>query len=71
MYFGIEVVNVKGIGRSSDVALLIPIGSHNSVHIGDEHVMAKIEFAVLIEERSIKVHLNNICSFGLGIVLLQ
>lgn len=46
--FWLEVMNVELIGRSSDVALFVPIGPGNSVKISDKHVMTYIKFPIII-----------------------
>lgn len=58
MYFWLEGVDVELVGGSSDVSLLVPIGPGDSEEVGDHHVVADIEFAVVVEQRPINIHLH-------------
>ena len=65
MDFRLKVCNVELVGWSSDVSLLVPVGSSYSVEVGDHHVMSDVEFAVVVEEGAVYVHLHDVSSLGL------
>jgi hypothetical protein len=69
VYFRFEVVDVEVVGRGADVALFVPIGPRHSVEVGDEQVVSDVEFAVIVEEGSVDVHLHDVGSLGSGLVL--
>lgn len=55
--FWLEVVDVEEVRGSADVAFLIPVSTCHSVDICDEEVVSDVEFAVVVEKRTIDVHL--------------
>ena len=55
----LKVVDVEGVGGSSHIALVVPICPHNSIEIRNEYIVPYIEFSVVVEQRSIDVHLHN------------
>ena len=59
MNLWLKVVNVELVGRSANVALAVPVGSGDSEQIGHEHVVAKVELPVVVEEGAIEVHLDD------------
>lgn len=71
MDVGLEVVNIEGIGRSADIALLIPICSSHSIEICHEHVMSDIEFALIVEKRTINILLNNVSLRSFKVIALD
>lgn len=48
MNVGLKVVNIEGISRCADIALLVPIGTSHSVKICHEDVMSDVEFALIV-----------------------
>ena len=58
MDFGFEVVDIKFIGCSPYIPLVIPVSSHHSVEVSDEHVVPDVEFSVVVEHGSINVLLD-------------
>lgn len=55
--FGLEVVDVEEVRGSADVAFLVPVSTCHSVDICDEEVVSYVEFAVIVEEWTVDVHL--------------
>lgn len=41
--------NIKLIGRGADVALRIPVSTRDAEYIGDHHIVADVEFTVVVE----------------------
>lgn len=62
MYFFIKIPNIKLITRSPNISFCIPIRSHHTIHIRYHHIMTNIKFTIIVEKRSIYVHLNYISS---------
>lgn len=53
-----DVVEVEIVGGGADVALAEPVGAHEAVQPGDEHVVADVEFPALVKQRILDVLLN-------------
>lgn len=59
MNFGLKYLYVELIGGGAHIAFFEPVGSCDSVEIGDEHVVPDIEFTIVVEERPIDVLLHD------------
>lgn len=49
MYLGLKVADVELIGGGADVALFVPVCAGDSEEVGDHHVVADVELAVVVE----------------------
>lgn len=65
MYLWLKIVDIELIGRRADVALLVPVCACDSEEVGDHEVVADVEFAVVVEERAVDVHLHDVGALGL------
>lgn len=61
MDMGLEVVDIEGICRCSDIAFLVPVCTSHPVKICHEYVMSDVEFALVVEERTIDILLDDEC----------
>ncbi len=62
MNLGLEWMNVKFIWWCSNVTLLIPVCSSNTINTCDQHVVTNVELTIVVQERTVKIHLNNKCA---------
>lgn len=67
--FSLEVVHVKLVRSSADVALLVPISLENPVEMAHHHIMANIELASFVQERTVDVELDDKCLLTAILVL--
>lgn len=65
MYLWLKVVDVELIGGGADVALFVPVCAGDSEEVGDHHVVADVELAVVVEQRAVDVHLNYVGALSL------
>lgn len=68
-HFVADVVEVEVIGGSADVAFAEPVGSHDAVQPGDEHVVPDVELPALVEQRILNVLLHDV-GFVIAVVVL-
>jgi len=55
------VVKVEIEGRSADVALAVPISTHDSMQTSDDHIVPYVEFSAFVEQRVLDVLLYDVC----------
>ena len=55
-----DIIEIEVFRSSSDVALAVPIGSHEAVDSSDDHVMADVKFPAFIEQGVFNVFLDDI-----------
>lgn len=65
MYLRLEIVDIELVGGGADVALLVPVSAGDSEEVGDHEVVADVEFAVVVEEGAVDVHLDDVGALGL------
>lgn len=63
VYFWLKGMDIELVGGSSDVTLLVPVGSGHSEEVGNHHIMPDVKFAVVVQQGSINVHLHYVGSF--------
>ena len=62
-----DVVEVEVVGGGADVALAEPVGAHEAVQAGDQHVVADVELPPLVQQRVLDVLLDDV---GLVVAVL-
>ena len=65
MYLWLKVADVELIGGGADVALFVPVCAGDSEEVGDHHVVADVELAVVVEQGAVDVHLHDVGALGL------
>lgn len=68
MDVGLKVANIERISRGANITLLVPVGSCHSIEICHENVMSDIEFALVVEKRTINIFLNDVGLWGFTII---
>lgn len=58
-------MDIEVVRGSSNVTLLIPVGSSYTIKIGDQHIMSYVEFPLVIEKRPINIHLDDVAPLAL------
>lgn len=69
MNLPIKIEDIEFIRRCSDIALGIPVSSHDAIKIGDEHIVSDVKLSPIVEEWPIEIQLDNVC-FGCAVVVL-
>jgi hypothetical protein len=67
MNLRLKTVYVEEVRRSSDITFLVPVCPCDSVEICHQYVVPNVEFSIVVEERSINVHLDDESSVTLAI----
>lgn len=50
MNLWLKVVDVEFVAGSANISFAVPVSPQDAVEVGDQHVVANIEFAVVVEE---------------------
>jgi hypothetical protein len=59
VYFPLEVMDIKLVRGSANVAFLEPVGLQNAVNLADHHVVPYVELPLLVKKGPIDVELHD------------
>lgn len=65
VYLWLKIVDIELVGGGADVALFVPVCAGDSEEVGDHQVVADVELAVVVEQRAVDVHLDDVGTLGL------
>lgn len=56
-----EILEIKGLTACPYVSFFVPVALEQSVHTGDQQIVANIKFSIIIEKGPVYVWLDDVC----------